>query len=373
MKLALIYHQLVPAGGLENYLIEFSRRLAAAGHELTFVTARITNEVAAKLQGEVRMLDTARGPGLLRMWRFDREAARLAADLQVDATLGFGRTTRQDIHRAGGGCHALYSRLLPFWKRYGVKNLLELRLEKQLYTRGGTRLFVTNSDQVSAQLQEIHKAPADRLRTIHTAVESSLFRPAEDRAAVRAAVREQMRTGLDEPVFLFVSLSHRRKGLQPLLEALAQVDKGVLWIVGKSLGAHWLREVKRLRIGHRLRIVPATNQLTRLYQAADWFVHPTLYDACANTVLQSMASGLPGIISTRDGAIDHVQDGVNGLLLREPEKATALADRLRDALAVTDEQRLGMGQRAHEAMSVLTWDKHVRDWESLLPSAAARS
>jgi hypothetical protein len=38
MKLGMVYHQLVAAGGLENYLIEFSRRLSEAGHELTFVT-----------------------------------------------------------------------------------------------------------------------------------------------------------------------------------------------------------------------------------------------------------------------------------------------------------------------------------------------
>lgn len=366
MRLALVYHQLAPAGGLENYLIEFARRLADRGHELTFVTARLNNEVAAKLRGEVRMLDTARGPGLLRLWRFDREAARATADMPVDAVLGFGRTTRQDIHRAGGGCHALYSRLLPFWKRYGPKNLLELRLEKKLYTGGGTRAFVTNSDQVSAQLREVYGVAADKLTTIHTAVESALFQPAENRAAVREAVRGQMRTGLDDPVFLFVSLSHRRKGLGTLLEALARVDKGVLWVVGRPLNRYWLAQVRRLEIGHRLRIVPATNQLVRLYQTADWFVHPTCYDACANTVLQSMACGLPGLISVRDGAIDHVRDGVNGLLLEEPESAAAVAERLRAALALEEGARLEMGRAAREAVLGLTWERHVADWERLL-------
>ncbi len=368
MRLALVYHQLVPAGGLENYLIEFSRRLAGGGHELTFVTARLNNEVAAKLQGEVKMLDTARGPGLARLWRFDREAARVAADLPVDAVLGFGRTTCQDVHRAGGGCHALYSRLLPFWKRYGLKNLLELKLERTLYTGDGTCAFVTNSDQVSAQLREVYGVAAEKLTTIHTAVESSLFQPAEDRAAVREAVRRQMHTEMEAPVFLFVSLSHRRKGLGTLLEALARVDKGVLWVVGKPLGRHWLAQVKRLQIGHRLRIVPATNQLVRLYQAADWFVHPTRYDACANTVLQSMACGLPGLISTRDGAIDHVREGANGLLLAEPENAAAVAERLRAALAVPVEMRLEMGCAAREAVLGLTWERHVADWERLLAS-----
>ncbi len=372
MRLALVYHQLVPAGGLENYLIEFARRLAAAGHELTFVTSRITNEVAAKLSGEVKMLPRARGSALLRMWRFDRDAGRAVAGLEADAVLGFGRTVRQDVHRAGGGCHALYSRLLPFWKRYGPKNLLELRLERRLYTVGQTPWFVTNSDQVTAQLREVYGVAADRFRTIHTAVEGGLFHPAEDRVALRQAVRAQMKTAADEPVFLFVSLSHRRKGLGALLEALARVDKGVLWVVGKPLGRVWLEQVRRLRLGHRLRIVPATNQLVRLYQAADWFAHPTRYDACANTVLQAMACGLPGLISIRDGAVDHVREGENGLLLAEPENPEALAARLREALALPKEKRLAMGRAAHEAMQSLTWERHVREWEEAVAAVSNR-
>lgn len=366
MKLGVVYHQLVPAGGLENYLIEFSRRLSAAGHELTFVTSRITHEVAAKLQGEVRMLPRVKGSALLRMWRFSQAAARLADELPVEAVLGFGRTVRQDVHRAGGGCHALYSRLLPVWKRYGLKNLLELRLERALYEGGQTGRFVTNSRQVAGELQGQYGVDAGRFSTIHTAVEGSLFCPAAEPLVVRQEVRSQMQTGLDEPVFLFVSLSHRRKGLGPLLEAMAKLERGVLWVVGKPLGRVYLEQVKRLGIGQRLRLVQTTGQLVRLYQGADWFVHPTRYDACANTVLQSMACGLPGLISVHDGAVDHVVEDVNGLLLTQPEVPEVLADRLRYALQMEPEQRLALGRAAHEAMQGLTWERHVREWERLL-------
>jgi UDP-glucose:(heptosyl)LPS alpha-1,3-glucosyltransferase len=368
MKLGLVYHQLVPAGGLENYLIEFSRRLSAAGHELTFVTSKINQEVAKKITGEVRMLPRVRVSPLLRMWQFSRQAARVVDELEVESVLGFGRTVRQDVHRAGGGCHALYSRLLPVWKRYGLKNLLELRLERQLYAGGQTGQFVTNSRQVAVELQRQYGVDAGRFTTIHTAVEGRLFCPAEQPEAVRREVRGQMKTGEDEAVFLFVSLSHRRKGLDSLLEALAKVEKGVLWVVGKPLGRRYLEQVKRLGIGHRLRLVQTTGQLVKLYQAADWFVHPTRYDACANTVLQSMACGLPGLISVHDGAVDHVADGVNGLLLKEPGDAEALAAVMRRVLTMERAEQAALGQAAHQAMQALTWDGHVAQWEALLGS-----
>ncbi len=362
----MVYHQLVPAGGLENYLIEFSRRLIAAGHELTFVTSRVNQEVLAKLSGEVKMLPRAKASPLVRLWQFSREAARVVPTLQVDRVLGFGHTVRQDVHRAGGGCHARYSELLPFWKKYSLKNLLTLHLERQLYTAGGTRHFVTNSTQVTDDLAGRYGTERSAFTTIHTAVEGTLFKPAEDREKLRQAVCVELKTDPAAPVFLFVSLSHRRKGLDSLLEALARVPTAVLWVVGKNLGREHLQRVQALGIGSRIRLVSVTNSLVRLYQAADWFVHPTKYDACANTVLQSMSCGLPGLISEHDGAVDLVRDGTTGFLLRQPEDAERLAGTMRQAVECGAGERAEMAAAARAAVEPLTWDRHVHLWERLL-------
>jgi glycosyltransferase involved in cell wall biosynthesis len=368
MKLGLVYHQLVPAGGLENYLIEFSRRLILAGHELTFVTSRVNQEVAGKLKGEIKMLPRSKGSALMRLWQFSRDAARVVPTLGVDRVIGFGHTVRHDVHRAGGGCHARYSELLPFWKRYALKNLLAVHLERQLYTSGNTRHFVTNSNQVTAELSNRYGVNREAFTTIHTAVEGTQFRPADDRAAVREAVFKELKTDVGSPVFLFVSLSHRRKGLDALLEALVMVPKAVLWIVGKGLNKAYLRRVEELGIGSRIRLVSVTNSLVRLYQSADWFVHPTKYDACANTVLQSMACGLPGLISEHDGAVDLIEDGGTGFLMPQPEQAERLASCLQRALACDAEQRAQLGSAARAAVEPLTWDRHVQKWEALLAS-----
>lgn len=366
MKLGMVYHQLVAAGGLENYLIEFSRRLSEAGHELTFVTSRINAEVAGKLKGEVKMLRRSKGSALLRLWQFSRDAAEVVPTLGVDRVLGFGHTVRHDVHRAGGGCHAHYSELLPFWKRYGVKNLLALHLERQLYTGGKTAHFVTNSNEVTADLAGRYGVDAGQFTTIHTAVEGAVFRPAEDQGAVREEVRREMKTDLGAKVLLFVSLSHWRKGLDGILEAMVELPEAVLWVVGKGLNRAYLKRVEELGIGGRIRLVAVTKGLVRLYQAADWFVHPTRYDACANTVLQSMACGLPGLISVHDGAVDHVRDGGTGFLLKKPEDVGVLVKEMKAALSCDEGERRRMGEAARAAVEGLTWERHVGQWEELL-------
>ena len=370
MKIGLIYHQFLHAGGLENYLIEFASRLEAAGHELHIATSRHTPEVVARLKAQWHMIP--RPPmATLRRWHFNHAAARIVNHLPTDVNIGFGRTTRHDMHRAGGGCHALYSKLLPWWKRYEPKNLLELALERKLYNGGGTRQFIMNSARVAAQIQGIYPGARDKCGVIYTAVDTQVFKPAEHRQSHRELICRKLGTDPSKPVGLFVSLSHRRKGLDNLLRAWAGVD-GTLWIAGRELNKHYLGMIEKLGLASRVRAIPPTNQLSELYQAADWFIHPTLYDACANTVLQSMACELPGVISAQDGAVDHVRDGHNGLMLYHPTKVEELRERIHTAFGVPDDERATMGSRARATMLPLTWDAHVSEWMKAIESLPSR-
>ena len=198
-------------------------------------------------------------------------------------------------------------------------------------------------------------------------MDTSVFKPAVDRASQREFICRKMRTDADKPILIFVSLSHRRKGLDSLLTAMRDVD-ATLWIAGRPLGRWYEAQIKTLGIGAKIRVIPVTNSLVDLYQAADWFVHPTLYDASANTVLQSMACGVPGLISVHDGAVDHVCDGMNGLTLYRPQEPAELAARIKQALDYSAKDRYAMGRAAQETMQALTWERHLSQWEELMMS-----
>lgn len=370
MKIGLIHHQIIRGTGVETFLIEFAKRLAALGHEPVYITTLTTPELGTTLPGRWELLPRVRGSGVARMWHFNRLAPRAAREAGVDWSIGFGRTTVQDIHRNGTGCHRLYGRLLPLWQRYSVRHLLELHLEKRLYTGAETRAFVTSSARVAAQIQGIYHTPPERFRMLPPPVETHLFKPAENRAAVRELICRKLQTDTSRPVLLFVSPSHRRRGLEPLLEAMRRLD-ATLWVVGRGLGPDHLRLIARLGIGSKIRNIPVTNQLVELYQAADWFVHPTQYDAFSNTVLQSMACGLPGVISVMDGAVDLIRNGENGLMLFHPQQPDELAARIQEAMELDGQARVEMGRRACETARLLTWEAHMEEWQSLMPETVA--
>lgn len=361
MRLGLIFHRFAPGGGLENYLLEFATRLKAEGHELHLVTGDVPEKIESRLNATVSRVRLPRGSALLRQWKFEQAASRIATQLPVDATIGFGRTTTHDLHRASGGCHKVYSRLLSPWKRWRARNWFELHLEKQLYTSGRTKLFVVNSAQVGRQIQRAYGVAPDRLRVIHTAVDTERYHPAEDRLALKKEISAAIQSDAARPVFLFASLEHRRKGLDVLLDIWSDVDAD-LWIAGKSLSQSYRRKIDNRSLKSRVHYFRSAADLARLFRAADWFVHPTLYDACANTVLQSMASGLPGLISASDGAVEFVRDGENGFVLPQPRDAAGVLAVVRRALSTEETARQRFSLAARETIRPLTWNGHIGKW-----------
>ncbi|MBE2284337.1 MAG: glycosyltransferase family 4 protein [Prosthecobacter sp.] len=376
MKIALVHPQIIRATAVESFLIEFARRLSAAGHEITCVTSLTTPEIAASLPVRWELLPRLRGSAVMRMWHFNRLAPRAAVEAGVDVSVGFGRSCVQDIHRNGTGCHRLYGQSLPLWQRYSLRHLYELHLERRLYTGQETKHFVTSSRTVATQLQAIYGTAAERFHILPPPVESQLFKPAADRASVREALCRKLQTDPQQPVLLFISLSHRRRGLEPLLLAMKHVH-ATLWIAGKGLNAAQRDLIQRHGLTAKVRSVPVTTNLVELYQSADWFVHPTQYDAFSMTVLQSLACGLPGIVSVMDGAVDHIRHGENGFHLHHPQHPAELATAINTALALERPQWQALANTARETVTHLTWERHMREWtdvmDGLQASAAALS
>ncbi|MBK8092852.1 MAG: glycosyltransferase family 4 protein [Verrucomicrobiaceae bacterium] len=365
MKIALLHHQMIRGTAVEIFLGEFAKKLAAAGHEPIYITSLTTEAIRAELPGRWELLPRLRLGPLARKWHFDRAAPRAAEAAGADISIGFGRTTRQTIHRNGTGCHRLYGQLLPTLQRYSPAHLYELYLEKKLHTSGATTRYLTSSARVAAQLQGIYHTDGERFRILTPPVETQLFRPAENRASTRELICRKLHTDPAQRVLLFVSLSHKRRGLESLLEAMPQLD-ATLWIVGRGLSAATQARITQLGIAAKIRSVPVTSQLVELYQSADWFIHPTQYDAFSSTVLQSMACGLPGIISVMDGAVDHVRHEENGLMLYHPQQPVELGARIREALALPAARRDEMASAARQSVLPFTWERHLAEWEDVM-------
>ena len=110
---------------------------------------------------------------------------------------------------------------------------------------------------------------------------------------------------------------------------------------------------------------PECSEILAFYSAADIYAAPSLEDSFNLPVLEAMACGLPVVVSRQAGISDYIADGVDGILLHEPEDSRALAGAL-SLLLQQPELRLSLGENAARKATQFSWDSQVDAIHDLL-------
>jgi len=67
-----------------------------------------------------------------------------------------------------------------------------------------------------------------------------------------------------------------------------------------------------------------------------------------------------------DGAVDHVRNGENGLMLYHPQQPRELAARIQEALAFDAAAWQELSDAARETVLSLTWERHLEEWAGVM-------
>ena len=190
-----------------------------------------------------------------------------------------------------------------------------------------------------------HGAAPGRIRVVPYGVDSTRFHPDPSR---QPAPGSRLK-------LLFVGRINQRKGIKYLLEALRllntqQVELTVCGRVVDSLEIF-------APFGDQVRIRPSVSaaELVHAYQSADLFVFPSVAEGFAQVLLESLASGLPILSTTRTAAPDLITDGEQGFIVA-PQSSFAVASSIEWALTHRAElarMRLAARERAEH----FTWQR----------------
>jgi glycosyltransferase involved in cell wall biosynthesis len=93
------------------------------------------------------------------------------------------------------------------------------------------------------------------------------------------------------------------------------------------------------------------------YAAADIYVGPSLEDTFAQPPTEAMGCGLPVITTATNGTAEIMTDGVDGLVLQDPNDVGGLAAQIR-WLYDNPELRDRMAAQAAVTASQYTWDRN---------------
>lgn len=230
--------------------------------------------------------------------------------------------TMHDLWPATGICH--YARgcnryasacgNCPLLPNKGSKNDLSAKIfrrKKELYHRGAIS-FVTCSRWLERQAKGSGLFVGQRITNIPNPIDTHVFCP-QNQAEAR------LRAGLpvDKHIILFVSqrVTDGRKGMRYFIEAIDRLVARYPEMKENTaiaiLGGH-SEEVNLTLPSYSLGYVSDEKQIVTIYNSADAFVLPSLEDNLPNTIMESMACGVPSIGFRVGGIpemIDHQQNG----------------------------------------------------------------
>ncbi|MEU4404790.1 D-inositol-3-phosphate glycosyltransferase [Streptosporangium sp. NPDC023963] len=377
------------AGGLNVYIVEVARRMAALGVEVDIFTRAaepgapplaelfpgvLVRHLAA---GPPRELDkndlpdtlgpftaemlrarAARGPG----GGYDLVHAHhwLAGRVGAVAKARWGVPLVQSMHSLGAVKNASLAA--------GDEPEPAGRIAGETEVVAAADRLVANTVQEADQLVTLYGADPARVRTVNPGVDLSLFRPGS-----RAEARRALGLPPDAVVLLFAGRVQPLKAPDVLLHAAAGMirrDPGlagrlVVAVVGGPSGTGWGRPdhlgklAATLGITGQVRLEPPCPQrrLADWYRAATAVVVPSHAETFGLVAVEAQACGTPVVAAAVGGLRTAVRDGISGVLVDGHDPA-AYARVLGDLVAAPRLLRaLGAGALAHA--SRFGWDQAV--------------
>jgi UDP-glucose:(heptosyl)LPS alpha-1,3-glucosyltransferase len=368
MKLGLVCRPFSFHGGVETATAGMVNALVRHGrHQVHLLTTAGQFPAPGVV---VHRLPVLGQPSVLRQLSFALAARRAMRREGFDLVQSHERGLAQDIYRAGEGSHRAY---LQAMGRAGLQvnpqHRLLLYLERRIFTLRSARHIVAIAARGREEIQRLYGTPPERIGVVYNGVDLERFHP-DNRKRWREDTRSRLGVSPEAWLVAFVGSGFERKGLGPLLEAVASFGdrRTHVLVAGKGKTETYRETATRLGIADAVTWIAPRPDVERLYAAADVVALPARYEPFGNVHLEALASGVPVLTSALTGGAEAVRDGVSGAVVpavATPEIARGLA-RIRDH----DVARLAQAARA--AAEPFTYEAQVDSLEKIYRLLADR-
>lgn len=220
------------------------------------------------------------------------------------------------------------------------------------------RCVLTISDFSRREILTFTHAREETVRAVHLAADPAFAQP------ISADIKRQTLKRLlpsEKPYILCIANTYPHKNVHALIEAFGRILDNIphqLVLVGKP-------RLGESEVQMALRSLPDTSRVRRLlrvdyedlfalYQGADLFVFPSLYEGFGLPVLEAMMSGVP-VLTTRCGSIPEV--GGDKVCYFDPAISTDLARQMIQILSWKNDYRKNHIMAAQKQACQFSWHK----------------
>ena len=324
MRLLIVARPFVFHGGVERATAGLVTALAAHGYDVHVLSPPGQRPIAGVAH---HVLPLPPLPSAVRVLALAALARVVVAGGGWDVVQSHERTLRQDIYRAGEGCHRAYLESIGAARgRRSLFHRVVLGLERRVFAT--TPHIVAISRRGAAEIAGLYGVAGERLSIVYNGVDLERFHP-RNRHAERRAARAEIGVAADAWTLLFVGSGFERKGLATAVDALAVLSdrSSRLIVVGKGSIRSFRDRAVRLGVDGRITWLGPRPDIERWYAAADVVVLPSRYEPFGNVHLEALASGVPVVASAAAGGAEVIVDGGSGAVV-DPCDAGAVATAL---------------------------------------------
>jgi glycosyltransferase involved in cell wall biosynthesis len=369
-EVTLVAHHIGPVGGMERILTELAMGLRERGHPVTVIA------YACELpDGSGVDFHRVRGPSrpfvLSYPWFMIAGSMllhrRRRGVVQATGAIVLNRVDFIEIQYCQQVGPATPSRSSWLFRiNASVAGLLGRIAERVCFRLNRPWRFVCASDGVGDEIRQYFPQLAERVVTVHNGVDVDVFTPVS--ASQEGVPPWAVDIAEGRLLAIFVGSEWERKGLDPVIRALALTEGWDLAVVGNGDRARYQALAREMGVAEMVHWHGVSRDVAPLYRRADAFVFPTAYEAFPLVALEAAASGLPILATAVNGVRELVQDGMNGFLItREPQ---AIAARLTQ-LGADPELRARLGIAARRSALEYSWETTVARHDELLSSLNA--
>lgn len=370
ISLAFVALEVHRRGGQERAAAEVLTRLAP-DVDLTVIAS------ACELPGvSVRHVPVTlpNGPTIVRTTLFARAAARAAERSGAQLVQSIGAAAREADLITAQFCQAAFTArfgglrggtgLRGVWQRAVQSRFVAD--ERRAYGASRLRRVIAVSTGVGRELEEFYGVPASRITVIPNGVDHGTFHPID--ATARTALRDRLRLPRDRCIALFVGGDWERKGVRDAISAIAGQRDVLLAIVGAGDVEAMRAHAVSVGAEPQVHFVGPSRVPQQWYQAADFLLFPSRYEAFSLVTLEAAGCGLPIIAHAINGTEDLVTQGENGFL--SPMGVDALRAhvlQLRDDTALRERMRLAIAETSQR----YAWDRIAAEHLRVIREVAA--
>jgi D-inositol-3-phosphate glycosyltransferase len=392
------------AGGLNVYVVEVAKRLAARGVEVDIFTRAVSRDQpqVAELApgvlvrhlpaGPFEDLDKSELPGQLCQFTFEllrTEAAHapgrydlvhghywLSGQVGAVAKERWGVPLVQSMHTLGKVKNAALA------AGDAAEPAVRLRGEAEVVATADR--LVANTEDEARQLIDRYDADPARVATINPGVDLSVFRPGSQLKA-----RKQLGLPADGIVLIFVGRVQPLKAPDVVLHAAAEMlrddpslaSKLTIAFVGGPSGTgrqdpdSLIELAAQLGLSSMVRLEPPCPQaeLAQWYQAATLVMVPSYSESFGLVAMEAQACGTPVVAASVGGLRTAVRHGYSGVLVEthDPRRYARAVSELISSPATLARLRQGAREHASTFSWSVTVDALMQLYSAVTAEAAA--